>query len=54
MEPMLISSWVYFFTAVIAIFFIWIKDNNGLIIDRNVDDPIEYANVSQFDVSDSE
>lgn len=53
-EPILISSWIYFFTAVISIFFIWIKDNNGLIIDRNVNDPIEYADVSQFDVSDSE
>ncbi|RCK66977.1 hypothetical protein Cantr_02596 [Candida viswanathii] len=53
-QPVLVSQWIYFFTAVVAIFFIWIKDNNGLIIDRNVNDPIEYADVSQFDVSDSE
>ena len=52
--PLLISNWIYFFSAVIGLFFIWIKDNNGLIIDRNVDDPIENADVSQFNISDEE
>lgn len=52
--PMLLSNWIYFFAAVIGLFFIWIKDNNGLIIDRNVDDPIENADVSQFNISDED
>ncbi|EMG49889.1 hypothetical protein G210_5188 [Candida maltosa Xu316] len=51
LSPVLISNWVYFFATVVFLFFIWIKDNNGLIIDRNVNDPIENADVSQFDVS---
>ena len=39
--PLLISNWIYFFSAVIGLFSFWIKDNNGLIIDRNVDDQLK-------------
>lgn len=52
--PLVWSSWIYFFSLIISIFFIWIKDNNGLIVDQNANDPIEYADVPNFDISDGE
>ncbi|KAI5961137.1 hypothetical protein CANMA_003911 [Candida margitis] len=52
--PIVWSGWLYFFALVISIFFIWIKDNNGLIVDHNANDPIEYADVPNFDISDGE
>ncbi|EDK44386.1 hypothetical protein PVL30_003398 [Lodderomyces elongisporus] len=52
--PMLWSSWLYFFTLIISIFFIWIVDNNGLIVDPNANDPIVYADVPNFNISDDE
>lgn len=52
--PIVWSNWIYFFALIISIFFIWIKDNNGLIVDHNANDPIEYADVPNFDISDGE
>ncbi|KAI5949487.1 hypothetical protein KGF57_004697 [Candida theae] len=52
--PIVWSNWLYFFALIISIFFIWIKDNNGLIVDHNANDPIEYADVPNFDISDGE
>ncbi|CAI5758281.1 unnamed protein product [Candida verbasci] len=53
--PSIWSAWLYFILLVGSIFFIWIKDNNGLIIDRNANDPIEYAEVdNNFEISDEE
>ncbi|KAG5419344.1 hypothetical protein I9W82_003111 [Candida metapsilosis] len=52
--PIVWSNWLYFFALIISIFFIWIKDNNGLIVDQNANDPIEYADVPNFDISDGE
>ncbi|EGW32844.1 uncharacterized protein SPAPADRAFT_49780 [Spathaspora passalidarum NRRL Y-27907] len=48
------SSWAYSFVLVISVFFIWVKDNNGLIIDPQANDPIQYADVSEFNISDDE
>ncbi|EMG46238.1 hypothetical protein G210_3510, partial [Candida maltosa Xu316] len=45
LSPILITNWVCFFVPVVFIFFIWVKDNNGLIIDRNGDDPTEKVDV---------
>lgn len=39
---------VYF--TIIAVYFFWIKDNNGLVIDS----PPDYDEVSRFDISDDE
>ncbi|KAI3405252.2 hypothetical protein KGF56_001944 [Candida oxycetoniae] len=54
MLPLFTTSLFYSFGFIIILFFIWIKDNNGLIVDRNANDPIEYANVPNFEISDGE
>ncbi|CAK9439546.1 uncharacterized protein LODBEIA_P36460 [Lodderomyces beijingensis] len=54
MIPVLWSTWFYFFSLIISLFFLWIKDNNGLIVDPNANDPIEYADVPNFNISDEE
>ncbi|KAK6457275.1 uncharacterized protein RJT20DRAFT_38345 [Scheffersomyces xylosifermentans] len=48
------AHYLNFFILVILIYFIWIKENNGLIVDPNANDPIEYADVAQYEISDDE
>ncbi|KAI5965250.1 uncharacterized protein KGF55_001470 [Candida pseudojiufengensis] len=50
--PLVYSGLFYFFCLILSIFFIWIKDNNGLIYCE--DDPVAYADVSNFNISDDE
>lgn len=35
-------------------FMIWVKENNGLVVDSGADDPIEYADVSEFEINDDD
>ncbi|KAI5952389.1 hypothetical protein KGF54_003256 [Candida jiufengensis] len=50
--PIVYSTLFYYFTLILSIFFIWIKDNNGLIYSE--DDPVAYADVSNFNISDDD
>ncbi|RLV90613.1 hypothetical protein JA1_004452 [Spathaspora sp. JA1] len=48
------ASIVYVFILVISMFFIWVKDNNGLVVDPQANDPVQYSEVPEFDISDEE
>ncbi|KAK6205168.1 uncharacterized protein RJT21DRAFT_13659 [Scheffersomyces amazonensis] len=48
------SEKLTFFLTIGLMYAIWVKDNTGVIYDPNANDPIEYADVSQYEISDEE
>lgn len=45
---------LYLYFQIVLVYFIWIKGNNGIIVDSEGQDPIAYADVSQYEISEDE
>ncbi|KAK6461118.1 hypothetical protein DFJ63DRAFT_216851 [Scheffersomyces coipomensis] len=48
------SQTLEYFLMIGLMYAIWIRDNTGIILDPNANDPIEYADASQYDITDDE